>query len=353
MITYTVLVGAPYWLEEGNMVDNVYAFAATAGGGPLEAATARARRQGVSLPLAFDAWFARATALAPTDRFPSALAFVQALAEVLGTSLPGGREPSSPHGLPAPQLASYPSLPVTPQGAPRLAPPVAPPVGPPVAPPFASPGMPAGPPPPRASVPSAPQFGGPAPRLGATAPLPDPVGRRPFPSASGGVSAQSAAHGTDPLLLMGAAREPQASSPMMRSSTPVASSVTSTPRPASRTPLFVAGALGLVLFVGGGIGLATRASHKDASEADKPATSVAAARDPDSTAAPAPPAPKAEATSPPSVTPAATASPSAEAAAPSSASATRPRLPEAQAPSRPAATARPKTEKKPSIYVRD
>jgi eukaryotic-like serine/threonine-protein kinase len=369
MIAYTVLVGVPYWIEEGNMVDNVYAFAATAACGPLEAATARARRQGVELPAAFDAWFARATSLAPGDRFPSALASVYALSEVLGAALPGGREQSSPHGLPAPQFASYPSLAGTP--APRFTPPVAPPVAPPIAPPVVPPtaasSMPVSPPP-RASVPSAPQFGVRAPRLEATTPLPEAIGRRPFPSAPEGAMAQSAAHVTAPLpaMGMGPAREPQGSSPMMRFSTPVASSVTSPPQATRRTPLFLAGAVGLVLLVGGGIAVVTRASHKDLSDAEGSAAAVAPAGASDATAAPSP---AAQLTSPPTVTPAATPSP--DAAAPAivaSTSASKPRSLEAPSTARPATaattataatattaatTTRPKTEKKPSIYVRD
>jgi serine/threonine-protein kinase len=64
MMAYTLLVGAPYWQEEVSAEANVFAFAALAMNGPPEAATARASRQGVTLPAAFDDWFAKVTALA-------------------------------------------------------------------------------------------------------------------------------------------------------------------------------------------------------------------------------------------------------------------------------------------------
>lgn len=108
MMAYTLLVGAPYWQEEISAGANIYAFAARAMHGPTEAATARAIRQGVSLPAAFDAWFARVTASAPQARFPMASAAIAALAEALGVAL--GAERASSMSLPA-------IPPVAPQGA--------------------------------------------------------------------------------------------------------------------------------------------------------------------------------------------------------------------------------------------
>ncbi|WP_437306564.1 serine/threonine-protein kinase [Sorangium sp. So ce388] len=84
MIAFTLLTGRPYWEEEVGMGDSPVAFALIALHGPKEPACARAARVGVTLPPAFDAWFARATALAPDQRFPTAGATVEALARALG-----------------------------------------------------------------------------------------------------------------------------------------------------------------------------------------------------------------------------------------------------------------------------
>ena len=88
MIAYTLLVGQPYWAEEARRGANVFAFAVLAATGVKEAASARALRVGARLPPAFDAWFATATAVDPTRRFPSAIVAVGALAEVLGVPAP-------------------------------------------------------------------------------------------------------------------------------------------------------------------------------------------------------------------------------------------------------------------------
>jgi len=76
-------VGAPYWREEMNRGSNVFAFVGVAMLGPRDPATQRAARAGVTLPPAFDGWFARATAPIPEHRFPSATAAVSALGDVL------------------------------------------------------------------------------------------------------------------------------------------------------------------------------------------------------------------------------------------------------------------------------
>jgi serine/threonine-protein kinase len=88
MMAYGLLVGEPYWQEEVSAGANVFAFAAKAMNGPPEAATARATRQGVELPEAFDAWFARVTATSPQARFSTATSAVAALAEALDVELP-------------------------------------------------------------------------------------------------------------------------------------------------------------------------------------------------------------------------------------------------------------------------
>jgi serine/threonine-protein kinase len=89
LIAYTLLVGAPYWTDELIGSGNVFAFAVAVTDGPREPASERAERRGVALPPSFDAWFARATAPSPADRFPTASEAVQALATALGLPQPG------------------------------------------------------------------------------------------------------------------------------------------------------------------------------------------------------------------------------------------------------------------------
>jgi serine/threonine-protein kinase len=88
LIAYTLLVGVPYWQDEADRADNVLAFAMLTCNGPSEGAAARAARRGVTLGAAFDAWFRRATAREPSQRFARASELVLALAEALGASLP-------------------------------------------------------------------------------------------------------------------------------------------------------------------------------------------------------------------------------------------------------------------------
>jgi serine/threonine-protein kinase len=102
LTAYTLLVGAMYWNDEARS-GNAFTSALAAAHGPVEPATARAARQGVGLPPAFDAWFATMTAVDPAQRYVSATAAVRALAPIFGlgvpaTSIEGPRpatEPSS------------------------------------------------------------------------------------------------------------------------------------------------------------------------------------------------------------------------------------------------------------------
>jgi eukaryotic-like serine/threonine-protein kinase len=91
MLAYTFLVGAPYWEGEIAESESLIAFIMVAGYGPKEPATARASRAGVSLPKAFDAWFAHATAIHPPERFACASVAIEALAQALGEATPTGK----------------------------------------------------------------------------------------------------------------------------------------------------------------------------------------------------------------------------------------------------------------------
>ncbi|WP_437528989.1 serine/threonine-protein kinase [Sorangium sp. So ce726] len=86
MMAYTFLVGEAYWADDKKEEDNLVAFALRAAHGPTEPASARAARAGVLLPSAFDAWFARATAVHPDRRFATAVAAVRALGDALGVA---------------------------------------------------------------------------------------------------------------------------------------------------------------------------------------------------------------------------------------------------------------------------
>jgi serine/threonine-protein kinase len=88
MIAYTLLVGRPYWAPELKKREHVVLFAMTVVQGPPEPASVRAASHGVTLPPAFDSWFARVTAPNPADRFPVATAATAALAAALALPSP-------------------------------------------------------------------------------------------------------------------------------------------------------------------------------------------------------------------------------------------------------------------------
>ncbi|WP_438038204.1 serine/threonine-protein kinase [Sorangium sp. So ce128] len=108
MMAYTLLVGTSYWDPEASSVDGVFAFAMIAVFGPQEPPVQRARSMGVTLPPAFDTWFARATAVNPAARFQRATEAVRALGDVLGVPAGGSR-------------ATFPSAPSWPGTAPATA----------------------------------------------------------------------------------------------------------------------------------------------------------------------------------------------------------------------------------------
>ncbi len=82
-IAYAMLTGEPFWREESRDMDFIALCLRVVGGLP-EPATARARRRcNVELPEAFDAWFERALAPRPEDRFTGTAAMIDALRAAL------------------------------------------------------------------------------------------------------------------------------------------------------------------------------------------------------------------------------------------------------------------------------
>ncbi|WP_437507873.1 protein kinase domain-containing protein [Sorangium sp. So ce1099] len=114
MIAYTLLVGKAYWLNDMREFHLALAFVAVAVHGPQEPACARAAAEGVSLPPAFDAWFAKATARAPEARFATVSAAVEALAEVFHLpSMPVRSSRLSALETPLPRGSVWPASPVS------------------------------------------------------------------------------------------------------------------------------------------------------------------------------------------------------------------------------------------------
>ncbi|MGK3965083.1 protein kinase [Sorangium sp. So ce118] len=103
-VAYALLVGEPYWAEEASLHEAIFPFLSTVLGGVVESPRDRAqRRRGVSMSTAFDAWFRKATAPRPEDRFDRATTAVAALADVLGMT-DSHRSVSSPDAYEATQL---------------------------------------------------------------------------------------------------------------------------------------------------------------------------------------------------------------------------------------------------------
>jgi eukaryotic-like serine/threonine-protein kinase len=107
LIAYTLLVGEAYWSHEADHAVSWIGFATARDRADPEPASQRALRKQVTLPRAFDAWFARATARDPQTRFPSASQTIAELAAALGVA------PMTPWGL----SGSVPSLPASSQAA--------------------------------------------------------------------------------------------------------------------------------------------------------------------------------------------------------------------------------------------
>jgi serine/threonine protein kinase len=93
-VAFTVLTGHAYWQPEAASSRNHHTLLLRLLEGTGQPACERARSRGIELPSSLDGWFARATALAPSRRFASAMELVSDLARVLEVELPRPRLPS-------------------------------------------------------------------------------------------------------------------------------------------------------------------------------------------------------------------------------------------------------------------
>ena len=82
-LAFALLVGHAYWEPELRDAATIYRFMSQVMEGATESAAARAAQHGVQLPAGFDAWFAKATAKAPVDRYSSAITMLLGFAEAL------------------------------------------------------------------------------------------------------------------------------------------------------------------------------------------------------------------------------------------------------------------------------
>jgi serine/threonine-protein kinase len=114
-IAYTMLVGGPYWEREavdlglGPFIEAVFK-------GPVERPSLRAQARGTILPVAFDAWFARATAPDRAARPSSATQLVGELAQALGVAVGAVGPltlPTKPAAQPPPQWPQSQPIPAT------------------------------------------------------------------------------------------------------------------------------------------------------------------------------------------------------------------------------------------------
>jgi len=89
MVAYALLVGEPYFAVEASRIDTLIGFGMAVVKGASEPASHRAwGRKQVRLPPGFDAWFARAVAVDPAQRFAKASELVRELAVVMGVGSP-------------------------------------------------------------------------------------------------------------------------------------------------------------------------------------------------------------------------------------------------------------------------
>ena len=91
-IAYTLLTGEPFW-SQAVADQNFYGVLVTVSEGAKQSARERAREHcDLELPAAFDDWFAKATAVEPSERHESCAALVADLAGVLAVALPHGAQ---------------------------------------------------------------------------------------------------------------------------------------------------------------------------------------------------------------------------------------------------------------------
>jgi len=121
-IAYALLTGEPYWKSELDDSPSPFLLAVEVLQGVQEMPTVRAlRRKNVQLPPAFDAWFVKATARIPDERYAKASIAAAALTEAFGFEAPQrfSHLPSAPRQTPAPPMA----LPTTARPAEAVTPP--------------------------------------------------------------------------------------------------------------------------------------------------------------------------------------------------------------------------------------
>lgn len=88
-IAYTLLTGKAYWVSERRAMSGLYPFLLRVMEGASEPPSVRSKSVDFTgLPPAFDAWFKKAAALAPEQRFERATAMAAALADALSVPLP-------------------------------------------------------------------------------------------------------------------------------------------------------------------------------------------------------------------------------------------------------------------------
>jgi serine/threonine protein kinase len=124
-VAYTLLAGEPYWLEESKADDSFYELLMKIMAGATEPPSVRAaRRKGVLLPKAFDAWFFKATLPAAQGRFDQASAQTAALVDVIAnpvalavTALPPPAPPAAPIAIAPAATASTGALATSSMGA--------------------------------------------------------------------------------------------------------------------------------------------------------------------------------------------------------------------------------------------
>ena len=92
-LAFTLLVGHPYWEAESKHSTSIYSLLLKVLRGVSELASQRAKASGVTLPPSFDAWFGRATALEPAQRYQSASELVDAFAQALKARSAPSRTP--------------------------------------------------------------------------------------------------------------------------------------------------------------------------------------------------------------------------------------------------------------------